>query len=144
MQIRALTGFSENTIRQYGRSYTPLNGYGSSCTTLGSPFIPIGSRQSRQNARAEKKLLKSLKAGDRVEVIDPATGQKKLLTVENAQMLANLLSKGFTFIRNLRGGTSNNEQLNTTPPPPASTGISKELLIGAGALALIFIFMNRK
>ena len=143
MQIRALTGFSENTIRQYGRSYTPLNSYGSSCTTLGSPFIPIGSRQSRQNARAEKKLLKSLKAGDKVEVIDPATGQKKLLTVENAQMLANLLNKGFTFIRNLRGGSGNNEQLNT-PPPPASTGISKELLIGAAALALIFIFMNKK
>lgn len=140
MQIRALTGFSENTIRQYGRSYSPLNGYGSNCTALGSPFIPIAGRQDRKDARAEKKLLKSIKVGDKVEVIDPATGQKKLLTVENAQMLANMLSKGFSFIRNLRGG---NEQLNT-PPPPASTGISKELLIGAGALALIFIFMNRK
>lgn len=26
MEIRALTGFNEETIRQYGRSYTPING----------------------------------------------------------------------------------------------------------------------
>jgi hypothetical protein len=138
MQIRALTGFSENTIRQYGRSYTPLNGYGSNCTALGSP-----GRADRKQARQDKKLLKSLKAGDKVEVIDPATGKKKWVTVENAEMLANLINKGFTFIRNLRGGSGNNEQLNTLPPP-ASAGISKELLIGAAALALIFIFMNKK
>lgn len=33
MVIRALTGFSEETIKTYGRSYSPLNG---NCTTLGA------------------------------------------------------------------------------------------------------------
>jgi hypothetical protein len=32
MEIRALTGFNEETIKSYGRSYTPLN----SCTVLGA------------------------------------------------------------------------------------------------------------
>jgi hypothetical protein len=33
MEIRALTGFNEETIKTYGRSYSPLNG---NCTALGA------------------------------------------------------------------------------------------------------------
>jgi hypothetical protein len=138
MQIRALTGFSEDTIQKYGRSYSPLSGYSRNCTTLGSPFIPIAGRQDRRDARAERKLLKSLKPGDKVEVIDPATGQKKWLTVENAQMLANMLSKGFTFIRDLRG--NNTEQpAEHTPSKELEPKIQKGilfLLLGIGAYAI--------
>ena len=32
MEIRALTGFNEETIKSYGKSYSPLNG----CTALGA------------------------------------------------------------------------------------------------------------
>ena len=37
MEIRALTGFNEQTRRRYGRSYSPLNGT-RTCTALGTPF----------------------------------------------------------------------------------------------------------
>jgi hypothetical protein len=49
MEIRALTGFNEETIKSYGRSYTPLN----SCTVLGA----IGTLRAEEYT-SEKKGLK--------------------------------------------------------------------------------------
>jgi hypothetical protein len=49
MEIRALTGFNEETIRNYGRSYSPLSGY----TVLGA----IGSQHLEEDT-SEKKGLK--------------------------------------------------------------------------------------
>ena len=47
MEIRALTGFNEETIKSYGRSYTPLN----SCTVLGAVEVT-------ETVTEEKKGLK--------------------------------------------------------------------------------------
>ena len=47
MQIRALTGFNEETIKSYGRSYTHLN----SCTVLGAVEVT-------ETVTKEKKGLK--------------------------------------------------------------------------------------
>jgi len=49
MEIRALTGFNEESRTRYGRSYSPLNGY----TILGA----IGSQQVEEDT-SEKKGLK--------------------------------------------------------------------------------------
>jgi hypothetical protein len=49
MEIRALTGFNEESRTRYGRSYSPLNG----CTILGA----IGSQQAEEDT-SEKKGLK--------------------------------------------------------------------------------------
>lgn len=133
MQIRALTGFSENTIRQYGRSYSPLNGYGSNCTSLGSPRA-IGSTQPYTT-------FTSIPA-QTVQVKDPKTGKTTFFTADNMNALTALLQQGYQLVSSLRGGSGS--QTINVPTPPPSPGISKELLIGVGALALIFIMMNRK
>jgi len=48
MVIRALTGFSEETIQKYGRSYSPLSG---NCTVLGAV-------ETTETVTEEKKGLK--------------------------------------------------------------------------------------
>lgn len=123
MQIRALSGFQENTIQQYGRPYTPVG----NMTVLGG----IGSTDIPKQ---------------QVAVIDPKTGKTKLVTVDNINALTSLIQQGFKIasaIRNRRGEqVPPPKRTRPTPPAPLTAGISKEILIGAAALAL-FIFITK-
>lgn len=125
MQIRALSGFSENTIQQYGRPYTPVG----NITVLGG----IGSTDI---------------PAQQVAVKDPKTGKTKLVTVDNINALTALIQQGFevvSAIRNRKG-----EQVKPpkprrpTPPAPLTAGISKEILIGAAALVLFILITKNK
>lgn len=126
MQIRALSGFQENTIQQYGRPYTPVG----NMTVLGG----IGSTDIPKQ---------------QVAVKDPNTGKTKLVTVDNINALTSLIQQGFqvaSAIRNRRGEQVPAPKRRSRPAPPAplTAGISKEILIGAAALALFILITKNK
>ena len=99
MEIRALTGFNEQTRRQYGRSYSPLNGT-RTCTALGSPMgvLPEGfSFQDYIKKTNNPELPKQ-----EVETVDPQTGKKKWFTIDNINNVLDLITKGFKIVSSIR------------------------------------------
>ena len=97
MEIRALTGFNEQTRRRYGRSYSPLNGT-RSCTALGSPIGKFDfSFQDYINKTNNPELPEQ-----QIETVDPQTGKKKWFTVDNINNVLDLISKGFKIISSIR------------------------------------------
>ena len=70
------------------------------------------------------------------------TKKTKIVTVKNATQLADLLTKGFSLLSQVKGG-SGGVRTVVVPSKPKS-GLSTELMIGIGALALIFLFISRK
>jgi len=96
MEIRALTGFNEQTRRRYGRSYTPLNGTKSA--GLGSPMN--GFDFSFQDY-VKKTNNPSLPKQD-VETVDPQTGKKKWFTIDNINGVLDLISRGFKIVTSIR------------------------------------------
>jgi len=133
MQIRALTGFSEQTIRNYGRSYSPLTGYRGK-TIIGA-MGPI-------SGEGESTTLPTSIPEQVVTVKNRKTGEIKTYKVQNIKDVIALLYQGFMLISSLRGGSGSQEVF--VPPPAETKGISKEVLIGLGAVALIFLIMNRR
>ena len=134
MQIRALTGFSESTIKNYGRSYSPLNGYNK--TILGA--IGAGPYES------DLETLPTYIPPQTITVKDKKTGETKRFNVDNIAQVIRILFQGFQLLSSLRGGSG--QQVVNVPPPAADDkkGISTELLIGVGALAVILILLNKK
>jgi len=96
MEIRALTGFNEQTRRRYGRSYTPLNGTKSA--GLGSPMN--GFDFSFQDY--VKKTNNPILPKQNVETVDPKTGKKKWFTVDNINGVLDLIQKGFKIVTSIR------------------------------------------
>ena len=99
MEIRALTGFNEQTRKRYGRSYSPLNGT-RTCTALGSPMgiLPEDfSFQDYINQTNNPELPKQ-----EVETIDPQTGKKKWFTIDNINNVLDLITKGFKIVSSIR------------------------------------------
>ena len=133
MQIRALTGFSESTIKNYGRSYSPLNGYNK--TILGA--IGAGPYQN------DTETLPTYIPPQTITVKDKKTGETKSFKVENIRQVIQILFQGFQLLSSLRGG-SGQQTINVPPPSPEKKGLSTEVLIGLGAVAVIFLMMNRK
>ena len=88
MEIRALTGFNEQTRRQYGRSYSPLNGT-RTCTALGSPMGVLPFDFSFQDYI--KKTNNPELPKQEVETIDPQTGKKKWFTIDNINNVLDLI-----------------------------------------------------
>ena len=124
MQIRALSGFSENTIQRYGRPYTPVG----NITVLGG----IGNTDI---------------PAQQVAVKDPKTGKTKLVTVDNINALTNLIQQGFKIVSDIKG--KRGERVKPPRPrqtltPPQKAGISPMLLLGFGALALIILITKNK
>jgi hypothetical protein len=138
MQIRALTGFSEQTIRDYGRSYSPLTGYRGK-TIIGA-MGPIGAGPYQDE---EIETLPTYIPPQTITVKNKKTGEVKTFNVDNILQVVRILWSGFELIRELRGGTGS-QQVDTSNPPPETKGISTEVLIGLGAVALIFLIMNRR
>lgn len=132
MQIRALTGFSESTIKNYGRSYSPLNGYNK--TILGA--IGAGPYEG------DLETLPTYIPPQTITVKDKKTGETKSFNVDNITQVIQILFQGFQLLSSLRGGSG--QQTVNIPPAPEKKGISTELLIGVGALAVIFLIMNRR
>lgn len=96
MEIRALTGFNEQTRRRYGRSYTPLNGMKSA--GLGSPMNGFDfSFQDYVNKTNNPSLPKQ-----DVETVDPQTGKKKWFTIDNINGVLDLISRGFKIVTSIR------------------------------------------
>tara|TARA_R110000868_G_scaffold399690_1_gene673650 strand:- start:161 stop:562 length:402 start_codon:yes stop_codon:yes gene_type:complete len=133
MQIRALTGFSESTIKNYGRSYSPLNGYNK--TILGA--IGAGPYQN------DTETLPTSIPPQTITVKDKKTGETKSFKVENIRQVIQILFQGFQLLSSLRGG-SGQQVINIPTPAPEKKGLSTEVLIGLGAVAVIFLMMNRK
>ncbi len=100
MEIRALTGFNEQTRRRYGRSYSPING---NCTALGSP-IGFGIFYSDETIEELKK--QDIPPQD-VEVEDE-TGRKRIFTIDNANALISLIERGFRLVSSFRNRSGNN------------------------------------
>jgi len=132
MQIRALTGFSESTIKNYGRSYSPLNGYNK--TILGA--IGAGPYEG------DLETLPTYIPAQTITVKDKKTGETKSFNVQNIAQVIQILFQGFQLLSSLRGGSG--QQTVNIPPAPEKKGISTELLIGVGALAVILILLNKK
>ena len=132
MQIRALTGFSESTIRQYGRSYSPLSG---NKTIIGA--IGAGPYES------DLETLPTYIPPQTITVKDKKTGEVKTFNVDNILQVLRILWSGFLLVSQLRGGQGS-QQVDTSSPPPPKPGMDNTMLIGLGALALIFLIMNRK
>ena len=59
MEIRALTGFNEETIKSYGRSYTPLN----SCTVLGAVEVAETVTEEKKGLKVNPLVLILLGVG---------------------------------------------------------------------------------
>ena len=132
MQIRALTGFSESTIRQYGRSYSPLNG---NKTIIGA--IGAGPYEN------DLETLPTYIPPQTITVKNKNTGEVKTFNVDNILQVLRILWSGFLLVSQLRGGQGS-QQVDTSSPPPPKPGMDNTMLIGLGALALIFLIMNRK
>lgn len=99
MEIRALTGFNEQTRKRYGRSYSPLNGT-RTCTALGSPMgvLPFDfSFQDYVEQTNNPELPKQ-----EVETVDPQTGKKKWFTIDNINNVLDLISRGFKIVSSIR------------------------------------------
>ena len=97
MEIRALTGFNEQTRRRYGRSYSPLNGT-RTCTALGSPIGQFDfSFQDYIKQTNNPELPKQ-----EIETVDPQTGKKKWFTIDNINNVLDLITKGFKIISSIR------------------------------------------
>ena len=135
MEIRALTGFNEETIRNYGRSYSPLSGY----TALGAVDDAI-ILQSKGLSTIPVNIP-AIVPPQQLKMTDPVTKKTKIVTVQNATQLADLLTKGFSLLSQVKG--SGGVRTVVVPSKPKS-GLSTELMIGIGALALIFLFISRK
>ena len=136
MEIRALTGFNEETIRNYGRSYSPLSGY----TALGAVDDAIILKSKGLSTIPVN--IPAIVPPQNLTLIDPVTKQKKTFSVKDATALAALLMQGFTLFSSIKGG-SGGVRTVVVPSKPKS-GLSTELMIGLGALALIFLFISRK
>jgi hypothetical protein len=143
MEIRALTGFNEQTRRRYGRSYSPLNGT-RTCTALGSPQsygvdfdIPT------------QVTLPSYIPQQEIEMIDVNTGRKKIFTVENINQLTELIKSGFALYSALRGGRGTGVTVdNPTPPPapPTTAGLNVTTAVAGlvGAYLIFSLLMSKK
>ena len=132
MQIRALTGFSESTIRQYGRSYSPLSG---NKTIIGA--IGAGPYEG------DLETLPTYIPPQTITVKDKKTGELKTINVDNILQVLRILWSGFLLVSQLRGGRGS-QQVDTSSPPPPKPGMNNTMLIGISALALIFLIMNRR
>ena len=135
MEIRALTGFNEETIRNYGRSYSPLSGY----TALGAVDDAIILKSKGLDSIPIN--IPAIVPPQQLKMTDPVTKKTKIVTVQNATQLADLLTKGFSLLSQVKG--SGGVRTVVVPSKPKS-GLSTELMIGIGALALIFLFISRK
>jgi len=135
MEIRALTGFNEETIRNYGRSYSPLNGY----TALGAVDDAIILKSKGLSTIPVN--IPAIVPPQQLKMTDPVTKKTKIVTVQNVTQLADLLTKGFSLLSQVKG--SGGVRTVVVPSKPKS-GLSTELMIGIGALALIFLFIGRK
>ncbi len=99
MEIRALTGFNEQTRKRYGRSYSPLNGT-RTCTALGSPMGVLPFDFSFQDYI--KKTNNPELPKQEVETVDPQTGKKKWFTIDNINNVLDLISRGFKIVSSIR------------------------------------------
>jgi hypothetical protein len=135
MEIRALTGFNEETIRNYGRSYSPLSGY----TALGAVDDAIILKSKGLSTIPVN--IPAIVPPQQLKMTDPVTKKTKIVTVQNVTQLADLLTKGFSLLSQVKG--SGGVRTVVVPSKPKS-GLSTELMIGIGALALIFLFISRK
>lgn len=135
MEIRALTGFNEETIRNYGRSYSPLSGY----TALGAVDDAIILKSKGLSTIPVN--IPAIVPPQQLKMTDPVTNKTKIVTVQNVTQLADLLTKGFSLLSQVKG--SGGVRTVVVPSKPKS-GLSTELMIGIGALALIFLFISRK
>jgi hypothetical protein len=97
MEIRALTGFNEQTRRKYGRSYSPLNGT-RSCTALGSPIGQFDFSFQDYIKQTNNPELPE----QQIETVDPQTGQKRWFTVDNINNVLDLITKGFKIVSSIR------------------------------------------
>ena len=93
MQIRALTGFSESTIRQYGRSYSPLSG---NKTIIGA--IGAGPYEG------DLETLPTYIPPQTITVKNKNTGEVKTFNVDNILQVIQILWSGFELVRGLWGG----------------------------------------
>jgi hypothetical protein len=135
MEIRALTGFNEETIRNYGRSYSPLSGY----TALGAVDDAIILKSKGLSTIPVN--IPAIVPPQQLKMTDPVTKKTKIVTVQNVTQLADLLTKGFSLLSQVKG--SGGVRTVVVPSKPKS-GLSTELMISIGALALIFLFIGRK
>jgi len=114
MEIRALTGFDKSTRKQYGRSYTPLNGMKK--TALGSP---IGFMYYSQGT------LNNIKNQDiptqDVEVQDES-GRKRIITIDNANSLISLIERGFKLVQGFRNRAGTNVTIIPDYSPSGDNG----------------------
>jgi len=124
MEIRALTGFNEQTRRRYGRSYSPLNGT-RTCTALGSPMGILPGDFSFQDYLKQTNNPELPK--QEVETVDPQTGKKKWFTIDNINNVLDLITKGFKIVSSIRkpDGT-------TVPVIPDYTGSGGSGSSGSG------------
>ena len=133
MEIRALTGFSDEVKNKYGKAYSPLNGHG----------VLLGGMQTRGIGGGMVEVPNYLPAQE-VKVKDPATGQEKWLTVENAEALAKILGAGLEVITSLRGASKDTRTVYTPQPPKSGGGsnidMNKILIYGGAAVGVFLIF----
>jgi hypothetical protein len=87
MQIRALTGFDSQTLEKYGRSYSPMNG---TCSPgIGGFDIPY--------------TIPSYVPPQKIEMLDPQTGKKKIFSIQNINQLTQLITQGFMLFSSIKG-----------------------------------------
>jgi len=146
MEIRALTGFNEQTRKRYGRSYTPLNGMKSA--GLGSPMNGFDfSFQDYINKTNNPQLPKQT-----VETVDTKTGKKKWFTIDNINGVLDLISRGFRIVTSIRkpdgstapvipdyGTGSGSSGGNGGGGKPDKAGINITTVLG-GAVAAYIVF----
>ena len=145
MEIRALTGFNEQTRRQYGRSYSPLNGT-RNCTALGSPLKSYGVDFNIPT----QVTLPSYIPQQKIEMLDVNTGRKKIFTVENIEELTELIKSGFALFSVLRGGRGTGVTVNNPSPrppaPPKTAGLNVTTAVAGlvGAYLIFSLLMSKK
>lgn len=138
MEIRALTGFNEDTRKQYGRQYTPLNG--TTKTLLGSPGIGYLPPKDVDFGVPTDIILPTSMPPQKIEMIDPADGKKKLITVDNINKLTELIKQGFDLYGQIKGGSGKKVVVvKRKIPAPTTSGFETKTLIGFGVAAAIMI-----
>jgi hypothetical protein len=144
MEIRALTGFNEETRRRYGRSYSPLNG--TKNISLGSPNVGVLPSKGVEIPVEIPAYIPPQK----LEMIDVKTGKKKLFTVENIQQLTELIQQGFTLFDQIKGGQGKKvvvvKRSKSDINPPKQAGMQIVSVLGGlvGAYILFSLLMSKK
>jgi hypothetical protein len=74
-----------------------------------------------------------------LEMIDPVTKKKKVFTVENAEKLADLITKGWDLYGKVKGGSGKRTIILKRKPKPTTAGLNVTTVLGGLIAAYVIL-----